>query len=48
VTRSECESVATTLRLLGEQVNDRAATNGDPDAHLAVAQMLGQLAQVLR
>jgi hypothetical protein len=48
VTRSECESVATTLRLLGEQVNDRSAEHGDAESHAAIAEMLGQLAQVLR
>jgi hypothetical protein len=48
VTRSECEAVATTLRLLGEQVNDRASEFGDAEAHAAVAEMLGRLGQVLR
>ncbi len=48
VTRSECESVATTLRLLAEQVNDRAAAHGQPEAHVAIAEALGRLAQVLR
>lgn len=48
VTRSECETVATTLRLLGEQINDRARDHGDPDLHASVAEMLGRLAQVLR
>lgn len=48
VTRSECESVATTLRMLGEQVNDRASIDGENDAHLAIARMLGQMAQSLR
>jgi len=48
VTRSECEAVATTLRLLGEQINDRAATHGEPELHTSVAEMLGRLAQVLR
>jgi hypothetical protein len=48
VTRSECESVATTLRLLGEQVNDRASEGGDTSAHVSIAEMLGRLAQVLR
>lgn len=48
VTRSECESVATTLRLLGEQVNDRTAEHGDPESHAAIAESLGRLAQVLR
>jgi hypothetical protein len=48
VTRSECESVATTLRMLGEQVNDRASVDGESEAHLAIAKMLGQMAQSLR
>ena len=48
VTRSESESVATTLRLLGEQINDRAAAHGDAESHVAIAEMLGRLAQVLR
>ena len=48
VTRSECESVATTLRMLGEQVNDRASADGESEAHLAIARMLGQMAQSLR
>jgi hypothetical protein len=48
VTRSECESVATTLRMLGEQVNDRASTDGESEAHLEIAKMLGQMAQSLR
>lgn len=48
VTRSESESVATQLRLLAEQVNDRAAGLADPSAHLAMARAIGELAQVLR
>ncbi|MFP3906041.1 MAG: hypothetical protein ACLFWR_03360 [Acidimicrobiales bacterium] len=48
VTQSECEAVATTLRLLGEQINDRASEHGEPAAHTAIAEMLGRLAQVLR
>lgn len=48
VTRSEAESVATTLRLLAEQVNDRSGELGDPEAHTAIAEMLGRLGQVLR
>lgn len=48
VTRSESESVATTLRLLGEQVNDRASGLSDPAAHAEIARMLGQMAQSLR
>jgi len=55
VTRHESESVATTLRLLAEQVADRrdpAAAMGDDDAdedpHAAIAAALGRLAQALR
>ena len=48
VTRSECESVATTLRLLGEQVNDHAAGLADHSAHTSIASMLGRMAQALR
>ncbi|MGY6499427.1 MAG: hypothetical protein ACXIVQ_00810 [Acidimicrobiales bacterium] len=48
VTRSECDSVATTLRLLGEQINDRSAEQGHPEAHLSIAEMLGRLSQALR
>lgn len=48
VTRSECDTVATTLRLLGEQINDRSAEQGSPEAHLSIAEMLGRLSQALR
>lgn len=48
VTRSECESVATQLRMLAEQVNDRASGLTDADAHLAMAQAIGEMAQALR
>jgi hypothetical protein len=48
VTRSECESVATQLRLLAEQVNDRASGLSDPSAHVAMAQAIGEMAQALR
>lgn len=48
VTRSECESVATTLRLLGEQVNDHGSGLADPSTHAAIARSLGLLAQSLR
>lgn len=48
VTRNESEAVATTLRLLGEQVNDRGAEHGDLEAHASIAEILGRLAQVLR
>jgi hypothetical protein len=48
VTRSECESVATQLRLLAEQVTDRASGLPAPDAHRAIAQALGEMGQALR
>lgn len=50
VTRAESESVATTLRLLAEQVNDRAsgADAAQAEAHLSLAAALGTLAQTLR
>ena len=54
VTRHECETVATTLRLLAAQVADRreptALAGDDPgdDPHATVAAALGRLAQALR
>jgi hypothetical protein len=48
VTRSECESVATNLRLLAEQINDRASGLTDPTAHVAMARAIGEMAQALR
>lgn len=48
VTRSECESVATQLRMLAEQVNDRASGLTDADDHLAMARAIGEMAQALR
>jgi hypothetical protein len=50
VTRSEAESVATLLRMLAEQVNDRSrgVDPRDAEAHLALAAALGTLAQPLR
>jgi hypothetical protein len=53
VTRSECESVATNLRMLAEQINDRGRTGGqsDPaelDDHEAMARAIGEMAQALR
>lgn len=47
VTRSECESVATRLRLLAEQVADAAGNDPSP-AHQAIAATIGELAQALR
>jgi hypothetical protein len=48
VTQSEASSVATQLRMLAEQVNDKASGLADPDAHLAIAKALGEMAQSLR
>jgi hypothetical protein len=48
VTRAEAESVATQLRLLAEQVNDRASGLADPAAHLEIARAIGAMAQALR
>jgi hypothetical protein len=48
VSRRESEAVATTLRLLAEQVSDQASGLSDPSDHLAIAAALGELAQVLR
>jgi hypothetical protein len=48
VTRSESESVATQLRLLAEQVNDRASACSDPDDYTDIARGLGEMAQALR
>jgi hypothetical protein len=48
VTRSEAESVATTLRLLAEQVNDRASGLADTSAYEAMARSIGEMAQALR
>lgn len=48
VARFESESVATNLRLLAEQVNDRASGLEDPSAHLAIAKAMGEMAQALR
>ena len=51
VTQSEANDVATRLRLLAEQVNDRASGLPDADtaeAHLAIAEALGEMSQALR
>jgi hypothetical protein len=48
VTRSESESVATQLRLLAEQVNDRASGLADTEDYTAMARALGEMAQALR
>lgn len=48
VTQAEADAVALTLRRLAEQVSDRAATGVDPAPNLAMARILGELAQTLR
>jgi hypothetical protein len=54
VTRSECESVATNLRMLAEQVNDlgrRERAGGqadDADPYETMARTIGEMAQALR
>lgn len=48
VTQAEADAVALTLRRLGEQVSDRAATGEDPAPNLEMARILGELAQTLR
>lgn len=48
VTRAEAEAVATQLRLLAEQVNDRASGLPDNEDYLAIAASIGLLAQALR
>jgi|GEM_PF-1190263 len=50
VTRSEAESVATTLRMLAEQVNDRASgLDGDQaEPYLEMARAIGSMGQALR
>jgi hypothetical protein len=48
VTRSEYESVATLLRMLAEQVNDRASGLAEPEPYLVIACSIGEMAQALR
>ena len=48
VTQRECDTVATTLRMLAEQVSDQASALSDNEDHLAIAEALGSLAQALR
>ncbi len=53
VTRSECESVATNLRMLAEQISDRGRHGLRTDAsavedHEAMARSIGEMAQALR
>lgn len=47
VTQSEADTVSTTLRRLAEQVADAAGPD-DTQHHLAMAEHLGALAQMLR
>jgi hypothetical protein len=47
VTQAEADTVALTLRRLAEQVGDRAPYS-DPEASVAMARILGELAQTLR
>lgn len=48
VTRSEADSVATRLRMLAEQVTDRASGLPDQDDYLAIARAIGEMGQALR
>ncbi len=48
VTRSEAESVATRLRMLAEQVTDKASGLPDPEPYLAIARAIGEMGQALR
>jgi hypothetical protein len=48
LTQRECDSVATRLRMLAEQVNDRGSGLEDPSAYVAIAESIGVMAQALR
>lgn len=51
VTQYEASDVATRLRLLAEQVNDKARGLPDPEtaeAHLTIAARIGEMSQALR
>jgi hypothetical protein len=48
VTRRESDAVATRLRLLAEQVSDKASDQPDREAHTEIARVLGELATTLR
>jgi hypothetical protein len=48
VTQSEADTVALTLRRLGEQVSDLPPNKHDPEALMEMARILGALAQTLR
>lgn len=47
-TRSECDSIATNLRRLAEEVNDKSSGHADPEAYLTIAKAIGEMAQALR
>ena len=48
VTQSEADSVALTLRRLGEQIADQRDADRSPESSLELARILGSLAQTLR
>ncbi|MBS1848280.1 MAG: hypothetical protein JST73_08365 [Actinobacteria bacterium] len=48
VTQTEANEVALTLRRLAEQVSERAEGTSDHEDHVAIAQIIGELAQILR
>lgn len=48
VTQSECNDVAVTLRRLGEQVSELSHVDHDRASLVAMARVLGELAQTLR
>jgi len=48
VTRSESESVATQLRMLAEQITDRASGLAETSDYTTMAKALGEMAQALR
>ena len=48
VTQAEADTVALTLRRLAEQLGDRSDSLDDHEASVAMAQILGELAQALR
>lgn len=48
VTQAECDALATRLRMLAEQVADTASGLEQPEHHVALAEVLGAVAQTLR
>lgn len=48
VTQAEAETVALTLRRLGEQISDLRSPHHDDEAIMEMARILGVLAQTLR